>query len=70
METVRTRQRIHFGKRIGKYRDWFLKQVKDRLVGSVSKWLRQSFELVPDPVLRWDGSEGLRRLSVLPIAVF
>jgi len=23
METVRTRQRVYFGKRVGKYRDWF-----------------------------------------------
>jgi hypothetical protein len=35
---------------VGKRRDWFFEQVKDRLVGGVPKWLRQSFELVPDSV--------------------
>jgi hypothetical protein len=47
METVGTWQRICFGKRVGKRRDWFLKQVKDRAVRGVPEWLRQSFELVP-----------------------
>ena len=36
--------------RVGKRRDWFFEQVKDRPVGGVPKWLRQSFELVPDSV--------------------
>ena len=30
--------------------NWFFEQVKNRPVSSVSKWLRQSFELVPGPV--------------------
>ena len=46
METVGTWQRVYFGKRVGKCRNWFFEQVKNRPVGSVSKWLRQSFELV------------------------
>jgi hypothetical protein len=50
MKTVRTWQRISFGKWIGKRRDWFFEQVKDRPVGDVPKWLRQGFELVPGPV--------------------
>jgi hypothetical protein len=41
MDPVRIWQRIPFGKRVGKCRDWFFEQVKDRPVGGVSKWLRQ-----------------------------
>ena len=43
METVGTWQRVYFGKRVGKGQNWFFEQVKNRLVSSVSKWLRQSF---------------------------
>jgi hypothetical protein len=50
MEAVGTWQRVCFGKGVGKRRDWFFEQVKDRPVGGVPKWLRQSFELVPDSV--------------------
>ena len=50
METVGTWQRVYFGKWVGKGRSWFFEQVKDRPVGSVPKWLRQPFELVPGPV--------------------
>src|SRR5258708_7450682 len=50
METVRTWQRVCFGERVGKCRDWFFEQVKNRSVSGVSKWLRQPFELVPGPV--------------------
>ena len=49
MEAVGTWQRVCFGKGVGKRRDWFFEQVKDRPVGDVPKWLRQSFELVPEP---------------------
>jgi len=50
MKTVRTWQRIHVGKRVGKCRDWLFEQVKNRSVSGVSKRLWQSFELVPSPV--------------------
>jgi hypothetical protein len=50
MDPVRIWQRVTFGKRVGKCRDWFFEQVKDRSVGGVSKWLRQCFEFVPGPV--------------------
>ena len=40
-------QRIYLGKGVGKRRDWFFEQVKDRPMGGVPQWLRQSFELVP-----------------------
>jgi hypothetical protein len=50
METVGTWQRVYFGNRVRRYRNWFFEQVKNRLVGSVPKWLRQSFDLVPGPV--------------------
>jgi hypothetical protein len=50
MDPVRSWQRVAFGKRLGKRRDWFFEQVKDGPVGGVSKWLRQCFELVPGPV--------------------
>jgi hypothetical protein len=35
---------------LGKRRDWFFEQVKDRTVGGVPERLRQSFELVPGSV--------------------
>ena len=50
MKTVRTWQRGYGGKRVGKCRDWFFEQVKNRPLSGVSKRLRQSFELVPSPV--------------------
>jgi hypothetical protein len=50
MEAVGTRQRVCFGKRVGKCRDWFFKQMENRPMGGVSKRLRQSFELVPGSV--------------------
>ena len=50
METVGSWQRIYFGKRVGKRRDWLFEQVKDRTVGGVPKWLRQSFKFVPGSV--------------------
>ncbi len=50
MEAVGTWQRVCFGKGVGRRRDWFFEQVKDRPVGGVPKWLRQPFELVPDSV--------------------
>jgi hypothetical protein len=50
MEAVSTWQRVCFGKWVGKRRDWFFEQVKDRPVGGIPKWLRQSFELVPGSV--------------------
>jgi hypothetical protein len=56
METVGTWQGVNFGKWLGKRRDWFFEQVKDRRVGGVPKWLRQSFELVPGPVREPKGS--------------
>jgi hypothetical protein len=43
METVGARQRVRFGKRFGEHRDWLSEQMKDRRVGRVPKWLRQSF---------------------------
>jgi hypothetical protein len=46
METVGTWQGVNFGKWVGKRRDWFFEQVKDRPVGGVPKWLRESFELL------------------------
>jgi hypothetical protein len=56
METVGTWQGVNFGKWLGKRRDWFFEQVKDRPVGGVPKWLRQSFELVSGPVREPKGS--------------
>ena len=50
METVGTRQRVCFRKRVGKSWDWFLEQVEDYLMGGVPEWLRQSFKLVPGSV--------------------
>jgi hypothetical protein len=50
METIGTWQRIYLGKWVGKRRDWLLEQVKDRPVGGVPEWLRQSFDLVPGSV--------------------
>jgi len=50
MEPVRIWQRIPFGKPVGKCRDRFYEQMENHVVGSVSQWLRQSFELIPDPV--------------------
>jgi|HubBroStandDraft_6_1064221.scaffolds.fasta_scaffold1377047_1 hypothetical protein len=50
MKTVRTWQRVYVGKRVGKCRDWFFEQVKNRPVSGVSKRLRQSFKLVPSSV--------------------
>jgi hypothetical protein len=50
METVRTRQWVYFGERVGKCRDWFFEQVKDRPMGSVPKRLRQFFDFIPGPV--------------------
>ena len=50
MEAVGTWQRICFGKWVGKRWDWFFEEVKDHPMGSVPKWLRQSFELVPGSV--------------------
>ena len=50
METIRTRQCVYFGERVGKCRDWFFEQVKDRPMGSVSKRLRQFFDFIPGPV--------------------
>ena len=58
METVGTWQGVNFGKWVGKRRDWFFEQVKDRPVGGVPKWLRESFELVP-------GLSGNRRTRSL-----
>ena len=46
METVGTWQRIYLGKRVGERRDWLFEQVKDRPVGGVPQWLRQSFKLL------------------------
>jgi len=39
METVRTRQRVYFGERVRKCRDWFFEQR-----------LRQFFYLIPGPI--------------------
>jgi hypothetical protein len=50
VETVGTWQRVCFGKWVGKSREWFFEQVKDRPVGGIPKWLRQSFKLVPGSV--------------------
>jgi len=50
VQTVGTRQRVYFGKWVGKRRDWFFEQVEDRPMGCVPKWLRQSLELVPGSV--------------------
>jgi hypothetical protein len=50
METVSAWQRIYLGKGVGKRRDWFFEQVKDRPVGGAPQWLRQPFELVPGSV--------------------
>jgi hypothetical protein len=50
METVGAWQGVNFGKWVGKRRDWFFEQVKDRPVGGVPKWLRQAFEFVPRSV--------------------
>ena len=50
VKTVGTRQRVYLRKWVGKRRDGFVEQVKDRPVGSVPEWLRQSFELVPGSV--------------------
>ncbi len=36
METVGTWQRVHFGKRVGKGRNWNFEQVKNRPVASVA----------------------------------
>ena len=49
MKTIGTWQRIYLGKRVGKRRDWLFEQMKDRPVGGVPEWLRQSFEVVPGP---------------------
>ena len=57
METIGTWQRIYLGKRVGKRRDWLFEQVKDRPVGGVPEWLRQSFEVVPGPV--WEPKDPL-----------
>jgi hypothetical protein len=50
METVSARQRICFGKWVGKRRDRFLKQVKDHPMGGIAKWLRQSLDLIPGSI--------------------
>jgi hypothetical protein len=50
MKAVGAWERVSFGKRIGERWGWFFEQVKDCLVSSVPKWLRQSFELFPGPV--------------------
>ena len=50
IETVGTWQGVCLGKWVGKRRDWFIEQVKDRPVGGVPKWLGQPFELIPDSV--------------------
>lgn len=50
METVRTWQRIGFGKRVGKRRDGFFEQVKNHPLSGGPKWLRQPFNLVPGSV--------------------
>jgi hypothetical protein len=50
METVPTRQRVYFGERVGKCRNWFFEQVKDCPMGSVSKRLRQLFDFIPGSV--------------------
>jgi hypothetical protein len=38
-------QGVYFGKWVGKRRDGFIEQVKDRPVGGGPKWLRSPFEL-------------------------
>jgi len=43
-------QRVCFGERVGKRRDWFFEQVEDRPLGGVPKRLRQSFKLVPGSI--------------------
>jgi hypothetical protein len=42
IEPVGARHRVVFGKWVGKRRDRLLQEVKDCLVRSVPKWLRQS----------------------------
>jgi hypothetical protein len=46
---------VFLWKRVGQRRDRFLEQMKDRLVGGVPKWLRQSFKLVPGSV--WEAKD-------------
>lgn len=50
MEVIGAGQGVYFGKWVGKRRDWLIEQVKDRPVGGVPKWLRQSLELVSGSV--------------------
>src|SRR5580658_7964346 len=47
MDPVRIWQRVPFGKRVGKCRDWFFKQVKDRPVGGVSKLVAAALRVRP-----------------------
>ena len=50
VETIRTRQRVYLGKRVGQCWDWFLKQVQNCPMCSVSKRLRQFFDFIPGPI--------------------
>jgi len=50
VETVGPWEGVCLGKWVGKRRDWFFEQVKNCLLGGVSKWLRQSFKLVPGSI--------------------
>ncbi len=50
VETVGPWERVCLGKWVGKRRDWFFEQVKNCPLGGVSKWLRQSFKLVPGSI--------------------
>jgi hypothetical protein len=55
METVGTWQRVFLRKGVGQRRDRLFEEMKDRLVGGIPKWLRQSFKLVPGSV--WEAKD-------------
>jgi hypothetical protein len=59
METVGTWQRVCLRKGVGQRRDRLFEEMKDRLVGGIPKWLRQSFKLVPGSV--WEAKEPITR---------
>jgi hypothetical protein len=50
MEAIGIWERILLGERVGERWYWLFEQMKDRPLGSATKWLWQRFELVPSPV--------------------
>lgn len=44
---VSARQRVITGERVGKSRNWLVKQVEDSALHGVPQWLRQGLDLIP-----------------------